>query len=274
MTHSSNGIPHNPVGLSTGALFPDYVTEDALDVAAGHGFRVVEMYLQTHGEYTPSFVMDVRQRLDASGLAVHSLHNDLRHYDLWSAYARRAAEAFALFERLLDMAATLGAKAITWHGYGRYVADPASFDHFAAVIHSLGERAQQLGVTITLENVSWCYLRGVEQVRQVCAAGLPVGFTFDSFQAAEAGYDPPDIIRAMRDHLTTVHLSDFGQDQLRHLPLGQGSIDWPPIFATLAEIDYQGPIIVEAPYRGDLNVITTGKTFVEQFLAANNRHQA
>ncbi|HEX3050302.1 MAG TPA: hypothetical protein VHP83_06590 [Aggregatilineaceae bacterium] len=80
------------IGLSTGALYPDYTTEDALNVAAKYGYAVVEVYIQTRGEYVPSFVSDVKLRLDALGLRIHSLHNDTRHFDLWSPYKRRAAE--------------------------------------------------------------------------------------------------------------------------------------------------------------------------------------
>jgi sugar phosphate isomerase/epimerase len=257
----------NLIGMSTGAVFPDYLTEDALNIAARYGFDVVEAYIQTPGEYTPAFVAEVKRRLDEFGLAVHSLHNDVRHYDLWSSYVRRAAESYALFERLIAMAADLGAKAITWHGFQNHLDDPAAFDRFASTARTLGEQAQQSGVTLTVENVSWCYLRRVEHIRRVQAACLPLGFTFDPFQAREAGQSPPDIIRAMGDQLVTVHLSDFGCGEIRHLSLGQGSIDWPPIFQALADIGYRGPLIVEAPYRGDLNGLARDRAFVERYLS-------
>jgi L-ribulose-5-phosphate 3-epimerase len=254
------------LGLSTGALFPDYHTEDALHVAAEYGFSVVEIYLQTHGEYAPSFVAEVVRRLDDCGLRVHSVHNDVRHFDLWSAYARRAAESFALFERLIDVAATWGAQAITWHGFRDRLDDPARFEQFASTVHRLGERAQQAGVTLTIENVSWCYLRGVEHIEQVRAHDLPLGFTFDPFQAAEAGQHPPDIICAMGDRLVTAHLSDYGTGIIRHLPLGEGVIDWPAVFRALAEVNYRGPLIVEVPFRGRLDVIAAGRTFTAHHL--------
>ncbi len=262
MTHA------NPIGLSTGALFPDYHTEDALVVAAEHGFPVVEVYIQTHGEYTPPFVTGLKQRLDSLGLTAHSVHNDVRHFELWSPYSRRAAESYALFERLIDLTAELGAQAITWHGFCDKLDDPAAFDRFAETAWSLGTRAQQAGITVTIENVSWCYLRRVEHIQRVRDAHLPLGFTFDPFQAAEAAQSPPGIIRAMGDRLTTVHLSDFGSGENRHLPLGQGIIDWPAVFDALADVHYQGPLIIESPVRGDGAVIGAARDFVERHLAA------
>ena len=39
------------IGLSSGALYPHVVTEDAPAVAASWGARDLELMLQTHGEY-------------------------------------------------------------------------------------------------------------------------------------------------------------------------------------------------------------------------------
>ncbi|MBN1680947.1 MAG: sugar phosphate isomerase/epimerase [Anaerolineae bacterium] len=256
------------IGMSTGALFPDYHTEDAIEVAAAHGFGTVELYLQTHGEYQPACVTDIKHRLRDHGLSVHSLHNDIRHFDLWSSYRRRAAESYALFERLIAVAAELSARAITWHGFRDHLDVPAAFDRFADTVRVLGEQARQAGVTLTIENVSWCYLRRVEHIQRVRLYDLPLGFTFDPFQAVEAGQNPVDIIEAMNGHLTTVHLSDYGPGEIRHLPLGDGVIDWLAVFGALVAVDYRGPLIIEVPYRGDLNTLTAGRVFVERCLAA------
>lgn len=258
----------NTIGLSTGALFPEYHTEDALAVAADLGFRVVEVYIQTHGEYSPPFVAELKRRLDSFGITAHSVHNDVRHFELWSSYRRRAAESYALFERLIDLAAEVGAQAITWHGMRDNLDDPAAFDRFAESARSLGTRAQQAGITLTIENVSWCFLRRVEHIQRIRDANLPLGFTFDPFQAAEAGQHPSDIIRAMSDRLTTVHLSDFGDGEVRHLPLGAGIIDWPAVFRALADVDYAGPLIIETPVNGDTALIGAGRRFVERHLDA------
>ncbi len=261
------------IGLSTGALYPDYTTEDALNVAAEYGYCCVELYIQTRGEYAPSFVSDVKQRMNALELRIHSLHNDTRHFDLWSPYKRRAAESYALFERLIDMAAELGAQAITWHGYDKNFDDDRMFDRFAETAHYLGGRARQAGITVTIENVSWCYVRRVEHIYRIREANLPLGFTFDPFQAMEAEQIPTEIIRAMGDRLTTVHLSDFGLGPIRHMALGEGMINWRSIFRTLDEVDYRGPLIMEAPYRGNLDVVASGRRFVEQQLANLQRSE-
>ena len=260
----------NVIGMSTGALYPDYATEEALDIAAQMGYSVVEVYLQTHGEYAPDFVTQLRERLDALGLAAHSVHNDIRHFDLWSPYTRRATEARDLFNRLIELAAELGAQAITWHGICERLTTNVPYEAFIERTGQLAEQAQAAGVTLTLENVSWCFLRTVAHIHRVRAERLPLGFTFDPFQAAEADESPTAIMRAMGDQLTTVHLSDYGADGGRHQPMGEGVIDWPPVFETLAALDYQGPLIVEVPYRGDLNVLRRAHAFVSRALGESH----
>jgi sugar phosphate isomerase/epimerase len=266
---SSTTFDHR-IGLSTGALYPDYLTEDALSVAARQHFPVVEIYLQTPGEYAPDFVAGLRQRLIDHDLAAHSLHNDIRHFDLWSSYRRRAAESYALFERLIDVAAELGVRAITWHGFKDHLDDPARLDRFAEIVSRLGFQAQQRDITLTIENVSWCYVRTAAHVERIRSLDLPLGFTFDPFQAAEAGVDPEDMIRAMGDRIATVHLADYGPGLVRHLPLGAGIINWPAMFRTLDVADYTGPLIVETPFRGDLSILAAGRDFVRRHLASCN----
>ncbi|HEX3050303.1 MAG TPA: sugar phosphate isomerase/epimerase family protein [Aggregatilineaceae bacterium] len=172
------------------------------------------------------------------------------------------------------MAAELGAQAITWHGYDKNLDDDRMFDRFAETARYLGSRARQVGVTVTIENVSWCcYVRRADHIYQIRDANLPLGFTFDPFQAMEAEQTPTEIIRAMGDRLTTVHLSDFGLGPVRHMALGEGIIDWRSIFRALDEVNYQGPLIMEAPYRGNLDVVASGRRFVEQQLGNFQRSE-
>jgi deoxyribonuclease-4 len=256
----------NPIGLSTGALFPDYLTEDALAVASQFGFDTVEIYLQTPGEYHSAFVRKVKQSLNHTGLTAHSLHNDTRHFDLWSPYSRRAAEGRDLFKRLIEIAVELGAQALTWHGLAAKIDDEDAIARFVESAYDLGEQAQQAGVILTVENVSWCYLRRVDHVQHL--RDLPIGFTFDPFQAAESGENSVELIHSMGDRLTTVHLSDYGTGVIRHLPVGQGNLDWAGLFWALSEIHYTGPLIIESPYRGDLQVLADGRGFVLSHLVS------
>jgi len=175
-----------------------------------------------------------------------------------------AREVRDRFRRLVDVAAALDARALTWHGLRYGVDNPRLVEAFFKSVAWAAERARAGGLKLCLENVSWCYLRAPEQVRAVVGAGLPIGFTFDAFQAGESGVEPAALIRAMGDRLTTVHLSDYSPDGLRHLPPGKGELDWPALFGALAEVDYRGPLILEPAHVQEHQVLVEARAFVRR----------
>jgi len=254
------------IGLSTAALYPTHLTEDALTTIAGLGFRVVEVFLQTGEEYTPAFGAELDRRRRNLGLRVHSLHLYAPYFDLWSPYPRMIQETRDRFRTLLEIAATLEAHALTWHGLRYGVDNPRLIAAFFESTARAGEQAQAAGITLCIENVSWCYLRTPEQVTAIRQAGLPVGFTFDTFQAAESSTDPAALIHAMDSRLTTVHLSDYAPAGSRHLPPGEGILDWPAILRTLQTVGYTGPLILEPAHVKDPATFLRARDFVQQVL--------
>jgi sugar phosphate isomerase/epimerase len=252
------------IGISTAAFYPDRLTEDALVASAELGFGLVEIFLQTDAEYGARFAAVLDRRRRALGLEVHSLHLYSSYFDLWSPYSRMAREVRDRFRRLLEVGAILGARALTWHGL-RYGLDNARLvGAFFESAAWAGEQAAAAGLTLCIENVSWCYLRTPEQVRAVKAAGLPVAFTFDAFQAGESQVEPAALIRAMGERLTTVHLSDYEPGGLRHLPPGAGGLDWPRLLGALQEIGYSGPLILEPAHVRDAAVLVEARAFVRR----------
>ena len=254
------------IGLSTAALYPTHLTEDALTTIAGLGFRVVEVFLQAEEEYTPAFGVELDRRRRDLGLRVHSIHLYAPYFDLWVPYPRLAQETRARFRRLLEIAATLEACALTWHGLRYDVENPRLVAAFFESAAWAGEQAQAAGITLCIENVSWCYLRTPEQVTAIRQAGLPVGFTFDTFQAGESGIDPAALIHAMDNRLTTVHLADYALAGPRHLPPGDGILDWPAILRALQAVDYGGPLILEPAHVEDPLTLLRARDFMQQAL--------
>ena len=255
------------IGLSTAALYPTHLTEDALTVIAGLGFRVVEVFLQTGEEYTLAFGAELDRRRRDLGLRVHSIHLYSSYFDLWSPYPRMVQETRARFRRLLEIATTLGARALTWHGLRYGTNNPHLVAAFFENTAWAGEQARAAGVILCIENVSWCYLRTPEQVIAIRQAGLPVGFTFDTFQAGESGTDHAALIHAMDIRLTTVHLADYTPAGPRHLPPGRGILDWPGILHALQAVGYRGPLILEPAQVKDPAILLRARDFVQQVLA-------
>ncbi len=252
------------IGLSTAALYPTHLTENALTTIAQLGFRVAEVFLQAEEEYTPAFGTLLDQRRRNLGLRVHSLHLYASYFDLWSPYPRMIEETRDRFRRLLEIAVTLEVRALTWHGLRYGMGNPRLVAAFFESTAWAGEKARSAGVTLCIENVSWCYLRTAEHVATIREASLPVGFTFDTFQAGESGIDPTTLIRAMDSRLTTVHVADYIPGGPRHLPPGEGTLDWPAILRALRDVDYRGPLILEPAHVQDPGTLLEARDFIQR----------
>jgi sugar phosphate isomerase/epimerase len=252
------------IGISTAAFYPYHLTEDALVAIGELGFRVVEIFLQADAEYSPRFgaVLDRRRR--ELGLDVHSLHLYATYFDLWTPYPRMRNEIRDRFRRLLEVGRMLDAQALTWHGLRYGLDNPRLVAAFFESAAWAGERAREAGLTLCIENVSWCYLRTPEHVRAIRDAGLPVGFTCDAFQARESEIAPADMVHAMGDRLVTVHLSDYSSDGPRHMPPGNGDVDWSALAVALNDVDYAGPLILETANVNDDDVLLAARAFVRR----------
>jgi sugar phosphate isomerase/epimerase len=253
----------NTIGLSTAALYP-IPTEDTLITIAELGFPAVEVFLQADEEHTPGFGRMLDRRRRDLGLRVHSIHLHSFYFNLWSPYSRTVQETRARFHRTLDLANRIEARAITWHGLHYGIDNSQLIRDFFESTAWAGEQAQAAGIVLCIENVSWCYLRTSQHVAAIRQAGLPVGFTFDAFQAGESDIDPADLIHAMDSRLTTVHLSDYAPNRPRHLPPGQGVLDWPAILRALQNVSYGGPLIIETAHVSEPATFLRARQFVEQ----------
>ncbi|MGH2530862.1 MAG: DUF309 domain-containing protein [Thermomicrobiales bacterium] len=242
------------LGLSSGALYPEVLTEDVPAIAARWGVRDLELMLQTPGEYEAGFVRRLLMTCRAAGCRVHAVHSFESLIQVTSPYRRRAAEARGFFDRVITATAALGAGVLVWHGpRRREVETPEGWERFIAATADLAAACGEAGVTLALENVSWCALPTVRDVMAFAARlgeiGPPerVGFAFDPFQAASAGANPFMVLAAMGDRVVDVHLSDHreGESRERRLPPGAGDLPWSALLRAVAG-SYRGPLMIEA----------------------------
>ena len=264
------------LGLSSGAFYPDVATEDVPAAAARLGLTDLEVLLQTAGEYDPAFVRTLKANVAAVRCRVHALHSFQQLHPVVSPYRRRRDEAVALFRQGIEAAAELGARAIVWHGLTRQEANgPEAWDAFLGVTEELAGYCAESGVTLAVENVSWCVLSSVREV-MAFAARLPelgppgaVGFAFDPFQAAEAGANPFMLLAAMEPALVDVHLSDRAEHDPngRHLPPGDGDLPWPALIRAVAAAGYDGPMMIESVLR-DPEALDRVRAQLEPLIAA------
>lgn len=263
------------LGLSSGALYPT-PTEDVPAIAAKHGFHDLEIMLQTPGEYEASFARLLAQRCRDAGCRVRSVHLWHDAHRLFTPYPRRTREGTSLFDRAIAWAAELDARVIVWHGAdARDVATPDGRRRLLEAVAERGAACAAANRMLTIENVSWCALASVRDVAAFTASldvidpDRTIGYTFDPFQAAEAGANPFMLLAAMGGRVANVHLSDRRQATpgARHLPPGEGDLPWSALLRAIHAV-YAGPLMIEGVVEDDLARLDQSRAAIERLLDA------
>lgn len=227
-------------GVSSASLYPQQPTETALVNIAAMGCRVVEVFLQTRREYTPTYVKRVAEICGQLGLKVHSVHAAASQYEpmLFYSYKRQNLDGQDILKEVLEAGSILGASCYVFHGPLRIA--NLEGDRLIEGLGMVSEMAANWGLKLALENVSWCAGWSPRVFTWLNKANIPnLYYTFDSKQAQRSGFEPKEFLEVMAHRLINVHLSD-----------GRGGVpgkdmDFTDIITSLVDISYKGPVILE-----------------------------
>ncbi|CAN5678613.1 hypothetical protein BH23CHL5_BH23CHL5_11990 [soil metagenome] len=227
-------------------------TVDSIGLAASLGVCDVELLLQTPSEYKASYFARARKVAEQSSVTIHAVHVFQALHPFQDPYKPKVREARTLFEQAVHGAASLGARILVWHGLCG-PPDSETIGQMALVASDLAGLCNEHGVILSIENVSWCRIAQTRDVLGLTAllAGLPneaaIGYTFDPFQAAEAGANPFMVLAAMEARLKNVHLRDFdsARPTMRTLSPGRGELPWPALIRAIHGSGYVGPLMLE-----------------------------
>ncbi|HTV11969.1 MAG TPA: sugar phosphate isomerase/epimerase family protein [Acidimicrobiales bacterium] len=170
--------------------------------------------------------------------------------------------------RTIDFAAQVGSeRVIFWHGLPRAQASPDDVARFASVLSRLGSVAKTKGVRLSLHhhyNHPVMFPPDIELFFEHVEPGT-VGLTIDTAHMWMAGQDDVGAtIKQFCEVLDNVHLKDC-HDNAPHerlssgarretsfRSLGQGEVDFDPIFAALGSVGYSGWLCVDEESGGDV----------------------
>ena len=148
------------IGISTASFFNRMTIEDAVLQLGAHGVPAAELFLNSFCEYEPAFTAMLAERARAANLRIHSVHPMSTQFEpqLFSLHPRQREDAFRIYERVLQAARTLGAACYVMHGAATLngAAKNLELARIAPIFSELDEMARAYGVTLALENVSWC----------------------------------------------------------------------------------------------------------------------
>ncbi len=242
------------VGISTASIFNKAMVEDIPAMLSPMGCREVEVFLNTFSEYRPTFVRLLRQRIDDSGLDVYSIHPMSNQFEaqLFSIHPRQKADAFSVYRKALNAGRILGATHYVMHGSPHLggTAKNLELERITPIFRELLDVAAEYGITLCLENVSWCFFHapsfGASLKERLGDHRLK--FVLDIKQAVRSGEDPFAFVEAVGEDLENWHLCDYAFDATGKLSLkmpGKGQCDFAALGKAMVDKGYTGPAFVE-----------------------------
>ena len=112
-----------------------------------------------------------------------------------------------------------------------------TFDKMAEIAHELG------GMIAVEDLPRSCLGNTTEEVLQLVSVNDKLKVCFDTNHLLQD--DNNDFLRAVKDRLLTVHISDYDFVDEKHWLPGEGDIDWPTLMNTFKEVGYQGVFMYE-----------------------------
>ncbi|MEN8241710.1 MAG: L-ribulose-5-phosphate 3-epimerase [Chloroflexota bacterium] len=244
-----------PFGLYEKALPATLSWPERLDAAAKTGYDFVEISIDDSDqriarlEWGPEEKLNLRRAIQNSGVPVKSMSLSAhRRFPLGSTSPELRNRGLDILKKAINFSVDLGIRFILIAGADAYHEEstPTTQINFLKGLERGVEWGSSAGVMLALEN--WDI-----QINSLTKAMSYVDY-FKSpwFQVyADIGnliYAGENIVKELeiaRDHIAAVHIKDTLQGQLRYIQPGKGQVPFVDAFAKLAEIGFQGPIVLE-----------------------------
>jgi L-ribulose-5-phosphate 3-epimerase len=233
-----------------------YSLEDALAGAAAAGFKSVEL------TSVPGWTEHVRRDADDEELA--RVKDLLRQYGLeavsFAGHSDLASDAgVGEFQKALDIAQKLGIHYVTTSTGGHDASSAGTIEEqreqFLNRIRPLADEAAEKDITICLETHGGLVASGVLSAALVELIDKPnVGINYDPGNVIFYGDTRPEKdIEVAAPYVKHVHAKDqIGGAGVWNFPAaGTGEVDFDPIFASLSNVGFDGPVSVEIEFEGE-----------------------
>lgn len=228
-------------GFRTGVFHGQPIRDTAAQLAA-IGYDCLELCLEAPDvrpeKLDAARCAQIRSWLNEAGIALASLsyHADREPLD-----QRRANQ-----ERAVRAAAWMDCPTLVLNPE-KAADQPRQWAEHVAHFQRLCALADELGVTIAVEPEPLLVVASsADAVRMIEQVGSPrLCVNLDVGHAYLTDDDLPDAIRMLGERIVHLHLEDMARGVHRHLPFGQGDIDFAAVRQALDEIGYAGPYVVD-----------------------------
>ena len=186
---------------------------------------------------------------------------------------QRRASAVRFQGEQIRRAADAGFSHIVIHPSSEPIKEDDRAAQFAAAKASIEELslvAKHAGVTLAVENLPrTCLGNTSSELLALIADAEGAGVCFDMNHLLLESH--ADFLRAVGEHIVTVHVSDYDRVDERHWLPGEGVTDWGEVLALLDACGYQGPWMYELNRSGNKTISREKKITPAQM--AQNAHE-
>ena len=235
------------LGVSTAAFFPRPL-EDVLRILDQQPWKYIELMPQAPAECRPEFAGQI-QEISAGRFDFCAIHFPLILQPfLFNPYPAAREFGQGLCAGLGRLAGALGCSVIVVHGPWERMSTGAFLEVTQANLRLLCDTCAGDGVMVALENTTSSPFGESPEAMVAFVEDIDrpnLSFALDITHAHQMNQDPLAYIRHLPE-LVHVHASDFAvAGGKRHLPPGEGIVDWPAIMDALCGKGFAGNFVIE-----------------------------
>ena len=241
--------------------FSNHALSDVIDIVSTLGYDGLAIALD-HAHCNPftmsaDAITSLRQSLKSRNLSVVIETGARFLLDKWQKHeptlvsSSGRKQRISFLKKAIDIARQLDAEVVTFFsGIKKSDVTHAEAERFflegCAEVLAYG---QEKGVVLGLEPEPGMFVdsmsRFEEIERQLDHPWLKLTLDIGHLFCTEPAGSEADIIEQFGSGIVTMHIEDIRNREHFHLPFGDGTINFEPIFRTITHLDYQGLITVE-----------------------------
>ena len=250
------------LGLYEKALPNSLDWEEKILMAKELGFDFIEISVDESDErlqrldWSDDEIYRLRHLCEKYGLPLQSMCLSAhRRFPFGSEDPAIRQQAHDIMEKAINLAFKLGIRCIQLAGYDVYYEphSPATHLRFIEGMKTATKMAERAGVMLGVEIMDTPYLNSLSKF-EVLKKAIPSPYFMaypDVGNITGWNYDTCTELKLSSEHIVQIHLKDTRKvssdckGQFRDLVIGEGQVDFPAIFRTLAEMQYNGPMVLE-----------------------------